>query len=501
MKNSYFVNEMNRRALLKGLFASSVLGPLGVMLRRPVFAANPDNGKTVVIIFQRGANDGLNTIVPFGDSQYYSARDVINIPSPASGGANKAIDIDGYFGWNPNIGSHTYATDDGNAGTPETVGLLKEIYDTPKSVGGSNYPSLAVFTAVGRTGSSQSHFTDQDKIELSNTLDNTNLGGSGWLNRFLQTAPQFNASKLQAAAMASGVDKSLRPGSESNPIFAEAIRSLSGFNLGLTNSAENTLSKATFDAVWQQPHQPKTYRDTMQLIGSKLISDMAIIEALPPVAPAAAARYPTNKDVSGNGTGNTSLTTYGAQLRDLAHIIKQNIGLQVATVSIGGWDTHDNQGNGSPTGRQSKLLKEFALGLYAFYKDLEAAGKLNDVVVLTCTEFGRTVADNSNGGTDHAFASSWFAFGGSVRGGLYHKPSKIAGVTQSNTWTTLDPANLLSGRYVKPYHQFHTLYAEILDRHMGLTLAEVENVLPMWKDYVAANGQEPSRMFGTGNIT
>lgn len=186
-----------------------------------------------------------------------------------------------------------------------------------------------------------------------------------------------------------------------------------------------------------------------------MLNRVASIEAIGPAAPQNGAVYPN--------------TTYGRQLRDVAHIIRSGLGLEVATVDIGGWDTHDDQGaGGGATLAQGGRLAEFSGGIRAFYADMGLL--MSNVVLLTCTEFGRTVYQNASGGTDHGKGSVWFVLGGGVKGGLYHG---AAGFPSS-----LIDANLDSGRYIRPTVEFRDLFSDVLVRHFGVNVGELAHVFP-----------------------
>jgi len=196
-------------------------------------------------------------------------------------------------------------------------------------------------------------------------------------------------------------------------------------------------------------------RNAVHALGPDMLNRVAAIERLGPASPQNAAVYPN--------------TTFGREMRDLAHIIRSGLGLEVATVDIGGWDTHDDQGAGGTAGnRQAGRLADFAGGIRAFVDDLGVS--MNNVVLLTCTEFGRTVKQNASGGTDHGKASTWFLVGGTVKGGLYHG---------AGGWpTSLIDANLDSGRYVRPTVEFRDIYADVLTRHFGIGAPELAAVFP-----------------------
>ena len=186
-----------------------------------------------------------------------------------------------------------------------------------------------------------------------------------------------------------------------------------------------------------------------------MLNRVASIEAIGPAAPQNGAVYPN--------------TTFGRQLRDVAHIIRSGLGLEVATVDIGGWDTHDDQGaGGGATLAQGGRLAEFSGGIRAFYADMGLL--MSNVVLLTCTEFGRTVYQNASGGTDHGKGSVWFVLGGGVKGGLYHG---AAGFPSS-----LIDANLDSGRYIRPTVEFRDLFSDVLVRHFGVNVGELAHVFP-----------------------
>ena len=186
-----------------------------------------------------------------------------------------------------------------------------------------------------------------------------------------------------------------------------------------------------------------------------MLNRVASVEAIGPAAPQNGAMY--------------SNTSYGRQLRDVAHIIRSGLGLEVATVDIGGWDTHDDQGGGGgATLSQGARLAEFSGGIRAFYNDMGPL--MGNVVLLTCTEFGRTVRQNASGGTDHGKASVWFVLGGGVKGGLCHG---AAGFPSS-----LIDANLDSGRYIRSTVEFRNIFSDVLVRDFGVNATELNSVFP-----------------------
>jgi len=349
-----------RRLFLK----SSTLAMFGVgsaplWLSRAVYARDaptPSRKKILITVFQRGAVDGLNVVVPHGDPAYYSLRPSIALPRP-SGGDNSVIDLNGMFGLHPSLRA------------------LKPFWDRK---------NLAIVEAVGSPDPTRSHFDAQDYMEsgtpgMKATYD-------GWLNRAL--CPEAKPSPVRAVSLGEEVARTLRGKNQALAIgnvndfqvkdqrMAATFESMYGVS---TDRVLNTTARETFDAV--------------RLVKS--------IQSKPYVA-ANAAVYPNGR--------------FGQSLQQIARIIKADVGLEVAFTDIGGWDTHVNEVSGQPhEGRLAQLLREFGDGLAAFATDM--GDRMADITVVTMSEFGRTARENGNRGTDHGHANVMFALGGNVRGG------------------------------------------------------------------------------------
>jgi uncharacterized protein (DUF1501 family) len=423
--------EQSRRTFLKR--ALGVAGATLVLnffpasfIRRTASAAN-NAGKTLVVVFQRGGNDGLNTIVPYTDPQYYVVRPSaltgagnIGIPRPGTGDG-AGIDLPGTgFAMHP------------------AIQLFLDLY---------NNNALAIVTQAGFAGSTQSHFTDQDIIERGFFQ-----ATDGWLNRYLRAVGAAGAPAIRAAGMGSELADSLR-----GTALVPTIYDLSSLTFARLGSAKAPLESNLRALYAQDPQSTSTnpYSRLVHALGPDMLSRVAMIEAIGPAVPQNGAIYPS--------------TTFGRQLRDVAHIIRSGMGLEIATVDIGGWDTHDDQGGGGgATLQQGARLAEFSGGIRAFYNDLGPL--MSNVVLLTCTEFGRTVKQNASGGTDHAKASVWFVLGGGVKGGLYHG---AAGFPSS-----LIDANLDSGRYMRPTVEFRNIFSDVLVKHFGVNATELNMVFP-----------------------
>jgi uncharacterized protein (DUF1501 family) len=395
-------------------------------LRRTASAAT-NAGKTLVVVFQRGGNDGLNTIVPYTDPRYYVVR-----PSALNGAGNIGIPPPG-----GGDGAGINLTGTGFAMHPAIQPFL-DLY---------NNNTLAIVTQAGFAGSTQSHFTDQDIIErgIFQATD-------GWLNRYLQAVGAVGAPTIRAAGMGSDLADSLR-----GTTLVPAINDLSALSFARLGSAKAPLESNLRALYAQDPQSTSTnaYSRLVHALGPDMLNRVASIEAIGSAAPQNGAMYPN--------------TSYGRQLRDVAHIIRSGLGLEVATVDIGGWDTHDDQGGGGgATLAQGARLAELSGGIRAFYNDLGTL--MSNVVLLTCTEFGRTVYQNASGGTDHGKGSVWFVLGGGVKGGLYHG---AAGFPSS-----LIDANLDSGRYIRSTVEFRNIFSDVLVRHFGVNATELNSVFP-----------------------
>ena len=353
---------MQRRYFVKsGAVALATMGLSPSFLRRMTFGMElpaAQKGKVLVCLFQRGAADALNVVVPFGERSYYQMRPAIAIPAP-NGAARSALDLDGFFGLHPSLGP------------------LKQLWD--KGI-------LAPIHAVGSPSNTRSHFDAQDYME-SGTPDNKGTT-DGWLNRYLAaagTCEQCQVSPFRAVAMAPQTPRMLQGNAptvamDSLDQFAvrsggdAAARLESLYRTGSTDLIHGT-GKEMFDAVKMlKSADPQRYQ------------------------PENGAEYPRSQ--------------FGQRLKQIAQLIKSGVGLEVAFADIGGWDTHVNQG--SVQGQLANRLDDFAQSIASFTIDL--GDKMGDVVVLTMSEFGRMARQNGNGGTDHGHAGAMFVIGGPVKG-------------------------------------------------------------------------------------
>jgi len=356
---------VSRRVFLKnGAFAFVSLGFAPAFLARTAFAADrPGRARRLIAIFQRGAVDGLNMVVPFGEADYYRARPSIAIARPGEAD-NGAIDLDGFFGLNPRLQP------------------LKPLWDARR---------LAIVHACGSPDSTRSHFDAQDYMEtgtpgLKSTRD-------GWLNRYLQAkrdeAAQHEKEPFRAVALTQQLPRMLQGASP-----AVAMNQIAQFDVRAGQRSDE--AAALFEAAYGAAPDTVlngTGREAFDAIKILKIADPARYQ------PANGADYPS--------------TPFGQALKQIGQLTKANVGLEVAFADIGGWDTHVNQG--ASQGQLATRLDDFSRSIAALATDL--GDDLDDTVILTMSEFGRAVNENGNRGTDHGHGNAMLVGGGGVRGG------------------------------------------------------------------------------------
>ncbi len=338
--------------------------------------------KTMVVVFLRGAMDGLSVVTPFGDKAYADHRPTLRVTDP--------INLDGFFGLNPALRS------------------WKPLWDSKQ---------LAIVQATGSPDTTRSHFDAQDYME-SGTPGRKGTR-DGWLNRAL--TEEKAASPIRAVALGANLPRALR-----GPQAAVAVNSIGSFKVRddaqgdfmsmYANSKDNVLkntSHETFEAV-------------------KLIDSI-------------------NKQSYSPASGSLAYpgSRFGQSLLQIARLIKAGAGMEVAFTDITGWDTHINQ---AP--QLNNLLGDLSAGLAAFHEDM--GSRMQDIVVVTMSEFGRTARENGNRGTDHGHANCMFVLGGGVKGGQVH-----------GQWPGLAPEQLYENRDLAITTDFRDVLGELTAKHLG----------------------------------
>jgi len=391
---------ISRRVFMKnGGLALVSLGFAPSFLARTAAAETGGRRKVLIAIFQRGALDGLNMVVPFGDPAYYASRPSIAIPRPTRtpGQQDTALDLDGFFGLHPRMAP------------------LRRLWDARQ---------LAIVHACGSPDATRSHFDAQDYMESG--TPGVKATQDGWLNRYLKAKAEDNATPFRAVAMASQMPRSLQ-----GPAPAIAMTQIQNFGLkgggALPASFESQYASAA-DAV-------------LKKTGREAFDAMHMLQTSTPqnYQPENGAVYPRS--------------AYGDALRQIAQLIKADVGLEVGFTEITGWDHHVNEGN--VTGQIANRLDDFSQGLAALALDL--GDRFEDTIILSMSEFGRAVAENGNRGTDHGHGNAMLILGGNIRG------AKVYG-----RWPGLRPEQRYEGRDLAITTDFRDVFGEIVVRHLGV---------------------------------
>ncbi len=393
---------LSRRIFLRNsAIAMAGVGSAPLWLQRAAFAAEQQNGrrKVLVAIFQRGAADGLNIVIPHAEQRYYGLRPTIAIPRPSSNVApeDSVIDLDGFFGLHPSLAG------------------LRPLWQERR---------LAIVHAAGSPDPTRSHFDAQDYME-SGTPGLKGTAG-GWLNRALPTEAG-KISPVRAVSLGPALPRTLR-GAQS----AVAIENLNNFTVRDSGASKvlQSMYAGTNDQI-------------LNGAGRETFDAVALLQSIQktPYQPAVGANYPRGR--------------FGDSMRQIAQLIKADVGVEVAFADIGGWDHHVNEvGPRASVGQLANILSEFGNSLAAFYQDL--GDRMEDVVLVTMSEFGRTAKENGDRGTDHGHANVMFVMGGPVKGGrVYGK------------WPGLAPEQLNEQRDLALTTDFRDVLSEAVYAHLG----------------------------------
>jgi uncharacterized protein (DUF1501 family) len=360
-------------------------------------------GKKLVVIFQRGAADGLNIVVPYREKAYYDLRPSINIPQ------NQVIDLDGFFGLHP------------------AMQPLKPLWDQGH---------LAMIHACGSPDPTRSHFDAQDFMESG--TPGVKATPDGWLNRALAAEdaarPGYKSSAFRALALGSQLPRTLQ-----GKVPAVAVGNVKDFSVGGRNPAAQPIA-TSFESMYDD-----SVNAVLHGTGTETFEAVKMLKGTDPskYVPAQRANYPSGP--------------FANSLKQIAQLLKANLGVEAAFADIGGWDTHQNQGGAY--GQLAGRLKDFSQSIAAFWTDM--GDQAEGITLVSMSEFGRTVHQNGTGGTDHGHANVMFVLGGPVQGGKIY--GKWPGMDKSQLYEERDLAITTDFRQVLGEAAYKTLGAKNLE--------------------------------------
>ena len=408
----YFLQSTGALALYCGISPLRTLADVGMT---PADVKPVARGKTFVAVFLRGGMDGLNFIVPFGDPGYRALRPSLGLGTPGAPGG--VLDLDGFFGLNPNAAALAPYFKNGSA---------------------------MALHAVGYDLNTRSHFEEQDTWETG-VAGNT-INSDGWLNRHLLTSQGHGP--VRAISIGDVLPRILRGKA---PAFA--LRGISDLTLPSDGNVPDAQMFAAIEHAYCTPPREHVAaaQDLLAETAQTTLDGIEIIKQKMAGGYVSKVKYPKSD--------------FGSKLAEVARVIKSGVGLEVAEIDYAGWDTHQNQNTNYPG-----LVKDFAEGLNAFAQDL--GDRMNDVLVLTMSDFGRTAAENGTTGTDHGWANCMLAMGGSLA------TASAGGIVKPvlSRWPGLEKSQLHEGRDLLHTTDFRDVLGEVVSVHLGNP--QIKTVLP-----------------------
>jgi uncharacterized protein (DUF1501 family) len=429
-----FNAKVSRRSFMVGCSAT-IAAMAGSRITHLAFASPdaPDatNGEVVVVVFLRGGVDGINVIPPTGgssnDRAHYEAELRKNLKIPASG-ANSALGIGSLT--NPATGQTT------SFGMNPALAPLHGLYQSG---------FLAVVHATGLTSSNRSHFDSMQFMETG--TPDVKTTGSGWLARHLNT---LNMGVAQFPALSAGSGLAMSLGGRQDAI---ALTSPGSLNLYTWGAYADQQKQALRDMYSLDASDPN--RTWIHSAGENALNALDIV-GTGNYTPAPGVTYP-------------QYSGFSESLKTVAQMIKMDVGLRAATLDLGGWDTHENQqypwdknGVGGYFYDQLSLL---ARGLMSFFQDLGQHTKRTTIIVMS--EFGRTLKENANNGTDHGHGNVLLVLGGGINGGRVY-----------GAWPGLAGDQLFDGRDLQITTDYRHVLSELLVTRLGNTAANLPTIFP-----------------------
>lgn len=402
--------KVSRRAFVQGGVAAFTYSFAAPSFLCRIAEAQGQTSRSLVVLDLTGGNDSLSMLIPYNDSFYYSRRPTLAVPSA------DVLQV-GTDSSRVALGLH-----------PRLTGL-KDIF---------NQGRLAFIQRTGYENSSRSHFMGTD---IWSTANPSNAGGPGWLGRYLDSLGS-DQDALVAWNTSSQTPHSLQANLVGVPSITDPARyAFSSPNAGADATLERTTTaKIASHIPVEQPH--------VAFVCGVAEDAMATLDRVATVA-----SYAPTVSYPANGLGSA--------LKAVAGVMNKGIGTKIFWVRLGGFDTHSSQQTNQSTGTYMSLMATLNDGLSAFYHDLSNQGLLNQTLILQFSEFGRRVSENGSGGTDHGAASTLFAIGGGVRGGIYGTAPSL------NNNDTANPTLENSGSDVRFETDFRSVYARVIDNWLG----------------------------------
>ena len=397
---------MKRRKFIEktGIFAAATLIPIGLHGWVARGIAQSDRSKRLIVIFLRGAIDGLNVVVPYRESAYYEARPTIAIPTPSEAGG--VFDLDGRFGLHPALA--------------DIMPLWKQ-------------RSLAFIHACGSPDPTRSHFDAQDYMESG--TPGVKSTEDGWMNRLLAILPQ--GTPTQAVNLG-----------ETVPRILKGQMAVANLPTGRKANRKLPIDRPIINAAFDRLYSGKDPLSLAYQEGKKareiLMSELS-------------------QEMMQASRGAPSAVNFASDARRLARLMVGDARTQLGFMALGGWDTHVNQGG--TQGRLARSLQPLGEGLATLVKELGAV--YSDTVIVVMSEFGRTVRENGNRGTDHGHGNVMWVLGGRVKGG------KVYG-----EWPGLAKSAWYEGRDLEVTTDFRDAMTSLLQQHLQISNSNLTKIFP-----------------------
>jgi uncharacterized protein (DUF1501 family) len=401
---------MHRRHFLQqaSLFTGSTLATLGLQgwIARSDARSQP-KPKRLIVLFLRGAADGLSVVVPYREAAYYQNRPAIALPQPGQKGG--VLDLDGQFGLHPDLAPMMAQWQAGH---------------------------LAFVHASGSNDATRSHFDAQNYME--NGTPGTKTTASGWMNRLLAALP--DQSPVQAISLG-----------QTTPLILQGTKPVANLAFNQKSTIKQPLDQVQVRSAFDRLYQGQDALGQTYAKGRETRERLLAIQDSPPEDPA---------ELKVANKGAPSVQGFAAGTQRLGHLMNRDPGIQLVFLDVAGWDTHVSQ-----VPRLSNQLRGLAQGLSTL---IQALGPVyQDTAIIVMSEFGRTVKENGNRGTDHGHGNVLWLLGGNLRGG------KVYG-----DWPGLAPGQLYEDRDLAITTDFRTAIASVLVNHLQLDNTKIKQIFP-----------------------